>query len=140
MDQREQQKARSVGRQAQRPLAPHLQVYRPTLTMTMSIAHRLTGVALYIGTLLLVWWLVSIASGPSAYAFEQRVMASAAGRVFLFFFTWAALHHALGGVRHLILDNGWAHDYPWREYLARTSIIASLAGVALIWIILPWLR
>ncbi len=118
-----------------RPRSPHLQVYRPTLTMTMSIAHRLTGAALYGGTLLLVWWLMSVASGPAAYAFEQRVMASFPGKAVLFFFTWAALHHAFGGLRHLVLDSGWAHDYPWREYLARASIIASLTGAALIWII-----
>ncbi len=131
---------RNVGRRKRKPLSPHLQVYRPTLTMTMSIVHRLTGVALYVGTVLLVWWLGSIASGPGAYALEQSVMASIPGKAFLLFFTWAVLHHALGGVRHLILDNGWAHDYPWREYLARVSIIASLTGAAFIWVLIPWSR
>ncbi len=137
---KDEAKAGSFGQEAKRPLSPHLQAYRPTLTMTMSIAHRATGAALYVGTLLLVWWLASIASGPDAYAFQQRIMASLPGKAFLLFFTWTALHHALGGLRHLILDLGLAHDDPWREYLARASIIASLAGAALIWMILsfPW--
>ncbi len=116
-----------------RPTAPDLQVYRPTLTMTMSIFHRLTGAALYLGTLLFIWWLVATAMGPSAYALQQRFMGSTPGLLVLFGFTWALLHHALGGVRHLIWDTGRAHDHPWREYLARATILGSLALTTLIW-------
>ena len=117
-----------------RPRSPHLQVYRPTLTMTMSIAHRLTGAALYFGTVLFVWWLMAISAGPGSYALEQGFMSSSVGRAILFFFTWSLLHHALGGVRHLVWDLGFAHDYPWREYLARATIIGSLSATVLLWV------
>jgi succinate dehydrogenase / fumarate reductase cytochrome b subunit len=116
-----------------RPIAPDLQVYRPTLTMTMSIFHRVTGAALYLGILLFIWWLVAAAMGPSAYALQQRFMGSIPGLLVLFGFTWALLHHSLGGVRHLIWDTGRAHDHPWREYLARATILGSLALTVLLW-------
>lgn len=116
-----------------RPRSPDLQVYRPTLTMTMSIIHRVTGVALYFGTLLLTWWLIAIAIGPGAYIFQQRFLGSALGLLILFGFTWAILHHALGGVRHLVWDTGRAHGHPWREYLARATIVGSLALTIVLW-------
>jgi succinate dehydrogenase / fumarate reductase cytochrome b subunit len=101
--------------------------------MTMSIVHRVTGVALYFGTLVLTWWLIAIAMGPGAYAFQQRFLGSALGLLILFGFTWAILHHALGGVRHLVWDTGRAHGYPWREYLARATIVGSLALTIVLW-------
>ncbi|MGC1863732.1 MAG: succinate dehydrogenase, cytochrome b556 subunit [Methylocystis sp.] len=76
------------GNPKARPRAPDLQIYRPTLTMTMSIAHRMTGAALYMGTLLLVWWLMAISGGSSSYALQQRFMNSFPGRAILLFFTW----------------------------------------------------
>src|SRR5258707_4403570 len=91
---------------AERPLSPHLTIYRPMLSMMMSIVHRITGGALYIGTLLLVWWLLAAASGPAAYAEFQSAAASFIGRVVLFGYTWALLHHMLGAVRYLIWDTG----------------------------------
>ena len=118
-----------------RPLAPDLQVYRPTLTMVMSIAHRITGGAVYLGMALLVWWLIAVAAGPDAYAAQQRLIGSIPGQLVLFGLTWALLHHALGGIRHLILDAGRAHDHPWREYLARASIVGSVALTILLWIV-----
>src|SRR6266700_2529266 len=89
-----------------RPLSPHLQIYRPMLTMLMSIAHRVTGAALYFGTLLVVWWLIAAASGPNYYATVQWFMGTIIGRLVLFGYTWALIHHMLGGVRHLIWDTG----------------------------------
>ena len=89
---------------AARPLSPHLQIYRPMLTMIMSIVHRITGAALYVGTLLLAWWLLAAASGPNAYATFQAVASSFIGRVVLLGYTWALIHHMLGGIRHLIWD------------------------------------
>ncbi|MEK4031882.1 succinate dehydrogenase, cytochrome b556 subunit [Methylocystis sp. IM3] len=123
-----------VERLEARPRSPHLQVYRPTLTMTMSIAHRMTGVTLYFGTILFVWWLMAISVGPAHYARAQDFMNSIVGQAFLFFFTWSLLHHALGGVRHLIWDLGFAHDYPWREYLAQATIVGSLLGTVFLWV------
>lgn len=118
-----------------RPRAPDLQVYRPTLTMVMSIAHRVTGAVGYLGMALLIWWLVAIATGPEAYRTQQRFMGSLPGQIILLGFTWTLLHHMLGGIRHLIWDTGRAHDYPWREYLARATIIGSVALTILLWIV-----
>src|SRR5262245_33588567 len=89
-----------------RPLSPHLQIYKPMLTMVMSIVHRITGVGLYAGFLLLAWWLLAAASGPTAYSKVQAFHASFIGRLILFGYTWALIHHLLGGVRHLIWDTG----------------------------------
>jgi len=83
-----------------RPLSPHLQIYKPMLTMMMSIVHRITGAALYFGTLLLVWWLIAAAAGPNAYATLQWFMESLLGRLILFGYTWALIHHALGAARY----------------------------------------
>ena len=74
------------------------------LTMMMSIVHRITGAALYFGTLLLVWWLIAAAAGPNAYAAVQWFMETLLGRLILFGYTWALIHHMLGGIRHLIWD------------------------------------
>ena len=116
-----------------RPRSPDLQVYRPTLTMTMSIVHRLTGGALYFGAVLLTWWLIAIAMGPGAYAFQQRFWGSPLGLLILFGLTWAVLHHALGGVRHLVWDTGRAHGHPWREYLSLATLAGSVSLTAILW-------
>ena len=87
-----------MAQQIERPLSPFM-TYRWTLTMAMSIVHRATGVALYFGTLLLVWWLLATASGPQAYATFQGFIGSWFGRLILFGYTWALIHHLLGGAR-----------------------------------------
>src|SRR3954454_14334341 len=79
----------------ERPLSPHLQVYRWTLTMVLSIVHRATGIALYFGTLLLAWWLIAAASGPNAYSHVQSFPGCFFGRLIVFGFTWALMHHTL---------------------------------------------
>jgi succinate dehydrogenase / fumarate reductase cytochrome b subunit len=117
-----------------RPLSPHLQIYRPMLTMMMSIVHRVTGGALYFGTLLLAWWLLAIASGPNAYATFQAVAASFIGRLVLFGYTWALLHHMLGGLRHLIWDTGHGFGPVEREWMARATLFGSITLTLLLWI------
>jgi succinate dehydrogenase / fumarate reductase cytochrome b subunit len=117
-----------------RPLSPHLQIYRPMLTMLMSIAHRISGAANAVGFLLLAWWLVAIASGPEAYATVEHFFASIPGRVLLFLFTWSLIHHMLGGIRHLIWDTGRALDKTSIEVLAWLTIISSTALTILIWV------
>src|ERR1700745_2130924 len=87
---------------AKRPLSPHLSIYKPMLTMMMSIVHRITGFGLYFGTLLVAWWLIAAASSPNAYAGIGSFMSSFFGRFILFGYTWALVHHMLGGIRHLI--------------------------------------
>jgi len=112
---------------AQRPLSPHLQIYTPMLTMMMSIVHRITGAALYFGMLLFAWWLVAAASGPNAYANVEWFMGSLIGRVVLVGYTWALLHHMLGGIRHLIWDTGYGFEPAEREILTLATLIGSIA-------------
>ncbi|MFZ2018616.1 MAG: succinate dehydrogenase, cytochrome b556 subunit [Methyloceanibacter sp.] len=119
---------------ANRPLSPHLQIYRPMLTMMMSIAHRISGTANAIGFLLLAWWLVAIASGPEAYATVEHFFSSLIGRTLLFLFSWSLIHHMLGGIRHLIWDTGRALDKTSIEVLAWLTIISSTALTILIWV------
>ena len=117
----------------ERPLSPHLQIYRPMLTMLMSIAHRISGAANAAGFVLLAWWLVAIATGPDAYAQASHFFAGIFGRIVLFLFTWSLVHHMLGGIRHLVWDTGRALDKTSIEVLAWLTIIGSIALTALIW-------
>ncbi|WP_103122554.1 succinate dehydrogenase, cytochrome b556 subunit [Methylopila sp. Yamaguchi] len=125
-------------RPAQRPLSPHLQIYRPTFSMVMSIVHRLTGATLYVGSLLVTVWLLAAASGPAAFAHVQAVYGSWPGRCLTFLYTWALIHHAMGGVRHLIWDTGAGFDHHEREYLARGSLACSVAATAAVWALVIW--
>ncbi|HET9714759.1 MAG TPA: succinate dehydrogenase, cytochrome b556 subunit [Pseudolabrys sp.] len=118
-----------------RPLSPHLQIYKPMLTMMMSIAHRITGAALYFGMLLLAWWLVAAASGPNAYASVEWFMGSLLGQLILFGYTWALLHHMLGGVRHLIWDTLHGFEPAEREMLAVTTLVGSIALTLILWVV-----
>jgi succinate dehydrogenase / fumarate reductase cytochrome b subunit len=119
---------------AARPLSPHL-IYRLTLTMLMSIVHRITGAALYVGTVLLAWWLLAAASGPNAYATFQAVASSFVGRVVLLGYTWALIHHMLGGIRHLIWDTGHGWGLAEAEWLARATLVGSVALTILLWFV-----
>lgn len=118
-----------------RPLSPHLQIYRWTWTMTMSILHRATGIALYLGTILVAIWLLSLASGPAAYDRVSWFFGSVLGRLILFGYTWALLHHMLGGVRHLVWDFGYGMGPGTRMQMARFTLIGSVVLTVLIWIV-----
>jgi succinate dehydrogenase / fumarate reductase cytochrome b subunit len=128
-----------MPRQIERPLSPFM-TYRWTLTMAMSIVHRITGMALYAGTLLLVWWLLATASGPSAYATFQGFIGSWFGRLILFGYTWALIHHMLGGARHLVWDLGYGFGPNEREWLTRAALIGSVALTIILWIVAGGLR
>jgi succinate dehydrogenase / fumarate reductase cytochrome b subunit len=123
----------NAGSTRTRPLSPHLQIYRPMLTMMMSIVHRITGAALYFGTLLLAWWLVAAASGPNAYANFEWFMGTILGKLILFGYTWALIHHMLGGVRHLIWDTLHGFSPAEREMLTLATLIGSVTLTLLIW-------
>ncbi len=118
-----------------RPLSPHIQIYRPMLTMMMSIVHRITGAGLYFGMLILAWWLLAAASGPNAYSKFQWFMETFIGRLILFGFTWTLIHHMLGGIRHLIWDTGRGFEALERERLTRWGLIGSIGLTILIWVI-----
>ena len=123
----------TTGSGRARPLSPHLQIYKPLLTMVMSIVHRITGAALYFGMLLLAWWLMAAASGPNAYANFEWFMGSLVGQLVLFGYTWALLHHMLGGLRHLVWDFGVGLGKEARNALAWGTAIGSGILTVLIW-------
>jgi succinate dehydrogenase / fumarate reductase cytochrome b subunit len=129
-----------AGPQAQeqahkRPLSPHLQIYRWPITMAMSILHRITGGGLYVGTLLMAWWLIAAASGPNAYATFGTFINSFFGRFILFGYTWALMHHMLGGIRHLIWDTGHGFTPHEREWLSLATVVGSIALTIVVWVI-----
>ena len=119
----------------ERPLSPHLQVYRLTFTFLMSGFHRVTGIVTYFGFFLVVWWLLAIAAGPNAYAWVHWFFSSWLGRLVLFGFGWGLIHHSLGGIRHLIWDTGRGFEPQEREWLARATLIGSISLTLLAWII-----
>jgi succinate dehydrogenase / fumarate reductase cytochrome b subunit len=119
---------------ARRPLSPHLSIYRPMLTMLMSIAHRITGAALYVGTIFLVWYLLAAASGGASFAAASSFTRSIFGQFILLGFTFAFLHHFFGGIRHMIWDGGYGLDHPMREYMARGTLIASLSFTLILFV------
>jgi succinate dehydrogenase / fumarate reductase cytochrome b subunit len=121
-----------------RPLSPHLQIYRWPLTMAMSILHRVTGAALYLGTLLLAWWLVAAASGPHALATAQWALGTPVGLLVLFGYTWALMHHMLGGIRHFVWDLGYAYGDRERNGLAAATLIGSVVLTVLVWVVGYW--
>jgi succinate dehydrogenase / fumarate reductase cytochrome b subunit len=116
-----------------RPLSPHLDVYRLTLTMAMSGAHRITGVGLYLGVLLLAWFLLATSTDAASFAVFSGFIHSIIGRIVLFGFTWALFHHMLGGVRHFIWDAGYGMDDPQREQLAQATLIGGLVLTLVVW-------
>lgn len=128
------------SRPVARPLSPHLQIYRPMLSMMMSIMHRITGVALYGGMLLVVWWLIAASYSAAYFDFVNGLFASWLGRIVLLGFSWALIHHALGGIRHFIWDTGKGFELKTVETLVRANLIGSILLTLLLWIIAYWVR
>lgn len=118
-----------------RPLSPHLQIYKPIITMTMSIAHRITGVALYFGTMLVAWWLIAAATGEAYFDLVNGFFGSWFGLVVMFGYTWALIHHMLGGLRHFAWDFGYLIEKHTATRLAYATIIGSIALTLAIWIV-----
>jgi succinate dehydrogenase / fumarate reductase cytochrome b subunit len=119
-----------------RPLSPHLQVYKLIPTMLASIVHRITGAALYFGTLLVVAWLVGTAMGVDAYECVQWVLGSIIGKLVLIGYTWALIHHMLGGLRHFMWDLGHGFEKHFTTKLAKASWVASIALTAALWLVI----
>ena len=110
------------------------------LTMMMSIAHRITGIALYAGTLMLAWYLIAAASNARVFDAAARFLGSWFGLLILFGFTWALFHHLLGGIRHFIWDAGYGMDHPEREWLAQATLFGGIGLTVLVWILVFALR
>ena len=118
-----------------RPLSPHIQIYRWTLTMVLSILHRATGVALYAGTALLACWLLAAASGEEAYAVVQSISTAWYGRLVLFGYSWALFHHMFGGLRHFIWDTGRGFDLRHVEIIARVTAFVPPVLTIIVWVL-----
>lgn len=118
-----------------RPLSPHLQVYKPQLTSIMSIAHRATGIALAVGTLLLVWWLLAAAAGPDAFATAHGFLGSWFGMLILFGFTYALMYHLCNGIRHLFWDAGYGFELETAYKSGWMTLGASVVLTVVAWII-----
>ena len=118
-----------------RPLSPHLFIYRFTLTMAMSIAHRITGVGLYVGVLAAGLVPGRRRHGRLGFPGFSGFIQSIIGRLVLFGFTWALFHHMLGGVRHFLWDAGYGLDDPQREQLAQATLIGGFALTIVVWVV-----
>ncbi|GJM03062.1 MAG: succinate dehydrogenase membrane anchor subunit [Rhodomicrobium sp.] len=117
-----------------RPLSPHLQIYKPMLTMMMSIFHRLTGVGLYFGALVFTWWLMAAASGPEYYNWVMDLLATLPGMLVLILVSWAFFHHMLGGIRHFIWDFGKGFELATVEMMAWVNLVGAIVLTALFWL------
>ena len=118
---------------AARPLSPHLQVYRPQLTSVLSITHRATGVALAVGTLLLVWGLVAAATGPEAFGVVQAFFRTWFGRLLLLGWTLSLFYHLCNGIRHLFWDAGYGFELRTTYISGWTVIVATIVLTAVAW-------
>ena len=125
----------SEGKLVRRPLSPHLQVYRLPFSAVLSILHRISGVGLALGTLLLVGWLAAGASGPAGFDAVQGFLGSILGRLLLFGWTVALFFHLFSGIRHLAWDAG--KGFEKAQYTASGWLVVVATGVAsvLAWII-----
>ena len=118
-----------------RPLSPHLQIYRWQITMALSILHRVTGVALALGTLLLVWWLLAAAAGPGPYATVQAVIGSWLGRLLLLAWSFALFYHLCNGIRHLAWDAGLGFEIKTMTTTGWIVVVASIALTLFAWVL-----
>jgi succinate dehydrogenase / fumarate reductase cytochrome b subunit len=117
----------------ERPLSPHLTIYARQINMVMSILHRITGAALYFGTLLLAAWLIAAAMGQPQFDIVNAAFGHPIGRLVLLGYTWALVHHMLGGMRHLLWDTGRGLEIGQVNALSWLTIIGSGALTLAIW-------
>lgn len=123
------------GRMVARPLSPHLQIYKPQISSALSIFHRISGVFLALGALLLSLWLACAAASPGAFAFAQGLVDTIFGMIVLFGFTVALFYHFANGIRHLAWDAGYGFELP-EMHRTGYAVIAACVGLSiLVWII-----
>jgi succinate dehydrogenase / fumarate reductase cytochrome b subunit len=120
---------------SQRPLSPHLQIYRLQISSVLSILHRLTGVGLLLGGAWLTWWLTALAAGPDAYAAAQRFAGSPLAQIVLAGLTWSLFYHLCNGVRHLAWDAGYGFALTDMRKSGWLVVVGSFALTALAWIV-----
>jgi succinate dehydrogenase / fumarate reductase cytochrome b subunit len=119
---------------AERPLSPHITVYKWGPGMTVSILHRVTGGAITVaGLAVLAWWLISIAGGDAEYGKFVKIAQTPAGMIVLVGLTWAFFQHLLSGVRHLVLDTGAGYELKVNRFWAIMTLVGSLFATAATW-------
>ena len=119
----------------ERPMSPHLQVYRISFTMMMSMMHRISGFILYLGSFLFLLWYLSIFFGEEAYNFLNYLFSFIIIKIALFLSTWVFFHHLFGGIRHFIWDFGFGFELNSIEWLARLTAIFSFTSASLLWLL-----
>ena len=119
----------------QRPLSPHLQVYKPQLTSILSILHRITGIVLSLSLVLLTYWLYALANGESSYTGIQSLLASRLGALILFILSWILFYHLFNGVRHLLWDIGIGLELKTSYLSGYIVVAASLLTTFLLWVL-----
>ena len=117
-----------------RPLSPDLQIYRPQLTSVLSISHRVTGIVLSVGTLLLICWLIAAARGPQEYSAVQGFINSWFGHLLMLGWTFSFFFHLCNGIRHLVWDAGYGFELRTIYASGWTVIVASTALTVAAWI------
>lgn len=119
----------------ERPLSPHLSIYKPIPTMVLSIMHRITGAAMYFASLLLAWWLIATAAGPAAFGPMAAFFESLIGEIGLFVLTLIMFHHMIGGIKHLVQDTGRGLGKEETTKFAYIHVALSVGLTILAWII-----
>jgi succinate dehydrogenase / fumarate reductase cytochrome b subunit len=125
---------------SERPLSPHLQIYRPQVTSVLSILHRVTGLALGIGLVLLVYWLAAAAAGEAAFAGVQAFLASWLGRLLLLGWSFAVFFHLANGVRHLVWDTGRGFELKTAALTGWLVVAAAVLLTFVAWVAGYWVR
>jgi succinate dehydrogenase / fumarate reductase cytochrome b subunit len=116
-----------------RPLSPHLQIWRWGPGMLSSILHRVTGVGASVGILVLLWWLGALVAGPAAYGDFQDIATSPLGLLVLVGVSWSVIAHAITGIRHFVLDTGAGYELGQNKLWANVSTVAGFVLTALFW-------
>ena len=119
----------------QRPLSPHLQIYKPQITSILSILHRGTGIALSIGSIILVSWIVALTLGEKTYLMYSNLINNWFGKFIIFGFTFALFYHLSNGIRHLFWDAGYGYDLKHAYISGVAVIISSLLLTSMTWLI-----
>ena len=118
-----------------RPLSPHMSIWRWHITMASSIAHRATGVALYGGALLVAGWALSLVGGPQTYQAYMEMLGSLLGKIVLFGMTVSLFYHLANGVRHIIFDSGKGFELKWADFGAAFTFTFAIVASILVWVI-----
>jgi len=123
------------ARAEKRPLSPHLTIFRPWLTMAMSMAHRITGAGLYVGMALLALFLLGAGMGGWVFSATSWLASGFIGGLIVFLITWANFHHLLGGIRHAFWDRGLYMDPKGREFMAQAALFGGIGLTVLLWVL-----